>query len=127
MAKVLATHDDGVLCGYDIGCTADVTVKNSSLGPEFIRKKAKFCVNAFHGWAHKRECQLHNHPIFLKGLGIEDLEVCERIFSSLNAVAHAVRHASHFHYIQFITLHLDSLRRDKYGALSKPLYVHHRL
>ncbi|VDC03263.1 unnamed protein product [Peniophora sp. CBMAI 1063] len=124
--RILEIYGEDQLLATDIGCSMKETIKKSSLGNRMATLRLRVVVNAFHGWAHKRECQLYNHPLFLKGLGIEDLEVCERIFSSLNGVAHAVRHASHFHYIQFITLHLDGLRRDKYGALTKFMRNNHR-
>ncbi|KZV59756.1 hypothetical protein PENSPDRAFT_536120, partial [Peniophora sp. CONT] len=124
--RILTIFGQDQLLATDIGCSMKETIKKSSLGDRAASLRLHVIVNAFHGWAHKRECQLYNHPLFRKGLGIEDLEVCERIFSSLNGVAHAVRHASHFHYIQFITLHLDSLRRDKYGTLTKFIRNNHR-
>ncbi|EGO04369.1 hypothetical protein SERLA73DRAFT_44780 [Serpula lacrymans var. lacrymans S7.3] len=33
--------------------------------------------NAFHGYAHNWRCQLLNHPFYLTGFGLEDMETCE--------------------------------------------------
>ncbi|KAG0692139.1 hypothetical protein DFH29DRAFT_777599, partial [Suillus ampliporus] len=67
-------------------------------------------------------CQLENHPLYLAGLGIEDLETCEHIFASLNSTALLIRHASHFHWVQFLDLHFDKWDTDKYLKLSRFLY-----
>lgn len=42
--------------GYDISCSFETTVKNSSLGPDFVAKKGRFCVPAFHGYMHNHVC-----------------------------------------------------------------------
>ncbi|KZV79460.1 hypothetical protein EXIGLDRAFT_735062, partial [Exidia glandulosa HHB12029] len=79
-------------------------------------------MNAFHGYGHNRLCQLGEHPLYIDGFGLEDLETCERVFSSSNHVASLVRHASHFHYSQFLDLFFQSWDEDKYAALSTFLY-----
>ena len=78
----------------------------------------KVVVNAFHGFARNRICQLQNHPLYLTGFGIEDLETCERIFSSSNSAAVLIRHASLFHWTQYLDLHFDQWDSDKYLELS---------
>lgn len=77
-----------------------------------------FVVNAFHGWAHNRLCQLQYHPLYRQGLGLEDLETLERIFSSSNAVARTVRHATQFHWMQAMDLHYRQWDEEKYQELS---------
>ncbi len=109
--KVLG-KDQGV--GHDIACSFTVTLGNSSLGDQARELGFKLAVNAFHGHAHNRLCQLRFHPQFLKIFGLEDLETCERIFSASNAVARTVRFSSHFHWLQFIDLHFDQWNRDRY-------------
>ncbi|KAG1816657.1 hypothetical protein DFJ58DRAFT_720269 [Suillus subalutaceus] len=76
--------------GHDISCTSRKTIaaKQSNL---------IVAVNAFHGYAHNRRCQLANHPLYMNGFGIEDLETCEWIFSSSNSAAILIRHALYFH------------------------------
>ena len=105
--------------GYDIACSETATVAASSLKDAATTNGLQLIVNSFHGYAHKRLCQLSFHPLYLRGLGIEDLETCERIFSSLNGVARLVRHASYFHWRQFIDLHLCQWDADRYAETSK--------
>jgi Kyakuja-Dileera-Zisupton transposase len=76
-------------------------------------------VDAFHGHAHNRLCQLVNHPLFCKGFGLEDLATCERIFSGTNPATWLIRHASYFHWLQFLDLQLDQWDKDRYLDLSK--------
>ncbi|KAI6039291.1 hypothetical protein EDC04DRAFT_2501531, partial [Pisolithus marmoratus] len=61
-------------------------------------------MNTFHGHAHNCMCQLWYHPLYLAGMGLEDFETCECIFSSLNPTVALICHASHFHYIQNVEL-----------------------
>ncbi|KAG2070570.1 hypothetical protein BDR04DRAFT_983833, partial [Suillus decipiens] len=104
--------------GYDIGCSSCKTVATSSIAAKAHANNLVIAVNAFHGYAHNRQCQLANHPLYLNGFGIEDLEMCERIFSSSNSVALLIRHASYFHWVQFLDLHFDQWDKDKYLELS---------
>ncbi|EJD47440.1 hypothetical protein AURDEDRAFT_20599, partial [Auricularia subglabra TFB-10046 SS5] len=93
--------------GYDIGCAFQGTLSRSSLGRRARLANLFFGLNSFHGYGHNRLCQLKHHPLYRKGFGLEDLETCERFFSAANAVAALIRHASHFHYIQFLDLFLS--------------------
>lgn len=104
--------------GYDIGCSFSSTIRNSSLSAKALALFLELLVNAFHGHAHNRLCQLVYHPLFRKILGIEDLESCERIFSGSNPTARVIRHASHFHYVQFLDLHFSQWNEDRYLDLS---------
>lgn len=94
VAKIIETHGKNTLGGYDIGCSFETTVKNSSLGPAFLDKNARFCVPAFHGYTHNHVCQLQYHPNIIDGIGIEDFETMERIFSASNQLASVTRYAS---------------------------------
>lgn len=105
--------------GYDIGCKFATTIKTSLLGP--LAAQLHFCslVGLFHGHAHGRLCQLSNLATYTKGLGLEDLEGCERFFSKSNALATAVRYASVFHCQQRIVnymRHTDTF--ETYANLS---------
>jgi hypothetical protein len=76
--------DDQALV-YDIGCAFKVTAKkNPILRPLLDAKKVHFFVPAWHGWSHNRKCQLQHHPLHVEGLGLEDCETCERLFSYTN-------------------------------------------
>jgi len=107
---------------YDIGCSHKVTVAASSIGKKAKELGLQLAVDAFHSHAHNCLCQLHNHPLFLKGFGIEDLATCERIFTSSNITTRLIRHASYFHWLQFIDLHFDQWDKDKYVELSESSY-----
>ncbi|KAH7917838.1 hypothetical protein BV22DRAFT_970049, partial [Leucogyrophana mollusca] len=120
--KLLDVFGDNMAIGSDIGCSLQKTVKASSIGVQAARQHLMLAVNAFHGWAHDRLCQLRNHPLYLKGFGLEDLETCERVFSASNATAPLIRHASHFHWRQFLELHFMQWDKDKYLELSRFLF-----
>ncbi|KAJ6494103.1 hypothetical protein C8R47DRAFT_974936 [Mycena vitilis] len=92
--------------GYDIGCGFGTTIGNSPLGPKAKRLNLKTLVGAFHGHAHNRLCQLKYLVTYLEGLGLEDLEGCERFFSKSNALSRSVRYASVFHRRQSIATYL---------------------
>ncbi|KAI6015494.1 hypothetical protein BKA83DRAFT_4498752 [Pisolithus microcarpus] len=112
--------------GHDVGCASKKTIASSSLGKEAQEKQLKVVVNAFHGFAHNRMCQLENHPLYQSGFGNEDLETCERIFSSSNNTAPLIRHASEFHWKQFLDLHFNQWDADKYLELSRFLYNNYK-
>ncbi|KIK12282.1 hypothetical protein PISMIDRAFT_18846 [Pisolithus microcarpus 441] len=67
-------------------------------------------------------CQLENHPLYQSGFGNEDLETCERIFSSSNNMAPLICHTSEFHWKQFLDLHFNQWDVDKYLELSAVHY-----
>jgi hypothetical protein len=108
--------------GYNIGCSHKVTVAASSIGKKAKELGLQLAVDVFHGHAHNRLCQLCNHPLFLKGFGIEDLATCEHIFASSNIATCLIQHASYFHWLQFIDLHFDQRDKDKYAELSESSY-----
>ncbi|KAJ7814778.1 hypothetical protein B0H14DRAFT_3476791 [Mycena olivaceomarginata] len=104
----------GLGAGYNVGCHFQATVANSELGDEAWEKKLKCLVGSFHGHAHNRLCQLRFLATYVEGMGLEDLEGCERFFSRSNGLAKSCRYASRFHRQQEITTyakHFDSLRR----------------
>ncbi|KAG1876360.1 hypothetical protein F4604DRAFT_1880665 [Suillus subluteus] len=124
--KILDVYGSNGATGYDIGCSYGKTVAASSISSKASANHHRFLVNSFHGHAHNRQCQIQYHPLYQKGLGIEDLETCERIFSGSNAVAPVIRHASYFHWLQFIELHFDQWDLDKYSELSRFIYNNYK-
>jgi hypothetical protein len=105
--------------GYDVGCHFGATVANSSLGDEAREKNLKCLVGSFHGHAHNRLCQLRFLATYVEGMGLEDLEGCERFFSRSNGLAKSCRYASRFHRQQEISTyakHFDSF--ETYANLS---------
>lgn len=105
--------------GYDIGCGHETTIKNSPLAAKAKVMNLKMLVGAFHGHAHNRRCQLVYLATYVLGLGLEDMETCERLFSKTNGLARSVRYASVFHRKQTIRTyfaHLDTF--ETYANLS---------
>lgn len=88
--------------GYDIGCKFATTLKNSELGDRASKLQYTPLVGAFHGHAHNHICQLLHLATYVEGMGLEDLEGCERFFSKSNALASSVRYSSAFHHKQRI-------------------------
>jgi len=120
--KMLHTFGKDLGGGFDIGCHIETTLKNSALSPLATALGYKSLVDAFHGHAHNRLCQLSHLATYTKGLGIEDLGVCERAFSRSNGLGGATRHMSVFHRMQAIVRYFkDTDHLETYQNLSKPL------
>ncbi|KAG2090928.1 hypothetical protein BD769DRAFT_1631985 [Suillus cothurnatus] len=60
-------QDQGL--GHDIGCSLHKTIAASSIGNLATKLNLIVAVNAFHGYAHNCQCQLHHHPLYLQGFG----------------------------------------------------------
>ncbi|KDN43148.1 hypothetical protein RSAG8_06301, partial [Rhizoctonia solani AG-8 WAC10335] len=61
--RLISTFGNGILMGYDIGCTMKGTVARSQLlGPKAAKLQFDMCVGSSHGAAHRHTCQLQNHP-----------------------------------------------------------------
>lgn len=117
--ELLQVFGKGVGLGYDIACSFKATVQKSSIATAAAELQLRLCVPSFHGFAHNRWCQLHNHPLYITCFGIEDLEICERIFSASNGCAKLTRHATRFHRLQFLDMHFTQWDEDKYAELSE--------
>ncbi|KAG6819075.1 hypothetical protein H0H93_015744, partial [Arthromyces matolae] len=126
VAKALQVLGSRTLFGYDIGCKFKVTVNSSSLGPEFLSKNCRFCVDAFHGYTHNYLCQLFDHPNTIEGMGLEDLETMERVFSASNALGSITRYMTAYRRRVFIDLHFQQWDTDKYANLATMLYNNYR-
>lgn len=107
--------------GYDIGCVFQKTISSSSLGTQFAESKSRCCVNAFHGYSHNFACQTKNHPNVIDGVGLEDLETMERVYSASNQVAGVTRYASAYHRRVFIDMFFQQWDDDKYRNLASML------
>ena len=116
--KLIDVHSSDQAIGSDIGCSLSATLAASSIAQTAWAANVQLVVNAFHGHAHNHMCQLQHHPLYLPGTGLKDFETCERVFSSSNATAALIRHASHFHYVQYLELHFSQWDADKYAELS---------
>ncbi|KAG0693826.1 hypothetical protein DFH29DRAFT_1006902 [Suillus ampliporus] len=102
VSKLLDTFGKDLGGGYDIGCRFKTTLDHSTIGHRARELNYTSLVGAFHGHAHRRLCQLDHLATYVQGIGLEDLEGCERTFSKSNALASAVRYASVFHCRQTI-------------------------
>ncbi|KAJ6583130.1 hypothetical protein DFH09DRAFT_912007 [Mycena vulgaris] len=106
--------------GYDVGCHFEATINHSELGEEAREKGLKCLVGSFHGHAHNRLCQLGFLATYVEGMGLEDLQGCERYFSRSNGLAKSCCYASRFHRQQEITTyakHFNSF--EMYANLGK--------
>jgi hypothetical protein len=107
VAKLLEVFGKDLGGGFDIGCRFGTTLTNSPLGPLARKLNYTSLVGSFHGHAHRRLCQLSHLATYVKGMGIEDLEGCERAFSKSNLLAPALRYASVFHRKQSIATYFE--------------------
>lgn len=122
VAKALEVLGDRWLVGYDIGCVFGKTIASSSLGRAFEDAKCRCCVNAFHGYSHSYECQKKNHPNGIEGMGLEDLETLERIFSASNALGGVTRYMTRYRRRVFIDLFFQQWDAEKYANLGIMLH-----
>ena len=102
--------------GYDIMCGFIKTLMQSSLGAKAVALHLQGVVPAFHGHAHNRHCQVHWHPLYMEGVGLEDFEECERTFFRSNELASVTRLASPFYRQQQIDEHFYFHDLDKHAA-----------
>ena len=121
VAKAMDIFGSNLLIGYDIGCVFGGTILSTSLGPRFQESGSRTCVNAFHGYSHNYQCQCKNHPNNITGMGLEDLETLERVFSSSNALAAVTRYASAYRRRLYIKMHFSQWDEDKYSNLATML------
>ncbi|KAG2119719.1 uncharacterized protein F5147DRAFT_742053 [Suillus discolor] len=109
--------------GGNLGGGCDI----SSLGPLAHSLHYTCLVGAFHRHAYRHLCQLVSLTTYIKGLGIEDLETCERTFSKSNSLASSLRYASLFHHQQAIDLYFEHNDDFKvYTNLLNFLYSNYR-
>ncbi|KAG6825030.1 hypothetical protein H0H92_005057 [Tricholoma furcatifolium] len=111
VSALLEAFGDGIGGGYDIGCKFKTTLDRSKLGERARQLKFTALVGSFHGHTHNRICQLSNLAHYVKGMGLEDLEGCERFFSKSNHLTASIRYASVFHRQQKIVEYLAHIDR----------------
>lgn len=86
------------LCiGYDIMCSFIKTLHRSSIGHRAVALNLTGVVPSFHGFAHRRSCQVFWHPLNRWGVGLEDFEESERTFALSNHLASISRLAIYYH------------------------------
>ncbi|KAH8108225.1 hypothetical protein DFH11DRAFT_1517256, partial [Phellopilus nigrolimitatus] len=127
VARLTDVFGKDIMSASDVGCEFSTTANSAPLvGPKVRANNLNFCVNAFHGYAHCRLCQLRWHPLYTKGVGLEDFETCERVFSESNRVATCTRHASKFHRRQSLLLHFARWNADKKAESSRFILNNYR-
>ncbi len=105
--------------GYNVGCKFGTTVNRSPIGPKARAHQYCSLVGLFHGHAHNRRCQLCNLGTYILGMGLEDLETCERWFSKSNSLASSTWHMSAYHRPIAIIMYMHHVdRNDAYENLS---------
>lgn len=125
MEALLDSFGNDIGAGYDIGCKFSSTLRQSSLGPQAKTANFTSLVGSFHGHAHNRLCQLSHLATYVKGIGLEDLEGCERYFAKSNALANAIRYASVFHRRQTIDQYVKHVNRvETAQSLSEPPFAY---
>lgn len=122
VAKILEKISGKKLIGYDIGCAFGDTVAHTSLEPAFKASGSRFCVNAFHGYSHSYDCQVQHHPNVITGIGLEELETLERIFSASNQLAPVIRFASPYRRHSLIHAFFRQWDAEKYANIGLFLY-----
>jgi len=117
-------YKSGLLVAYDIACRFKITATNSSIGEAVKKAGVTWVVPAFHAWPHNRQCQTEHHPLYTQGVGLEDFETQERLYSFTNQCAGVTRHSSPFHREQ--VLHGQFQRNDceKYATLGMFTQLH---
>ncbi|KIK77904.1 hypothetical protein PAXRUDRAFT_165435 [Paxillus rubicundulus Ve08.2h10] len=81
-------------------------------------KQSHLCVDAFHGYTHNHICQSMHHPLVIEGAGLEDFGTSECIFSTSNALAPVIHHASAYFHHSFLGLFFKQWNKYKYANLS---------
>ncbi len=120
--KLLDVFGEDLGVGYDVGCKFGTTLNNSPVGQKARELHYTSLVGLFHGHAHSRLCQLCNLGTYVGGMGLEDLETCERWFSKSNSLAASTRHMSPYHQRLAIIAYMHHVdRNDAYENLSKAL------
>ena len=120
---MIDTFGSDLAVGYDIGCRTETTISNTPVLGEKARQNNHRClVGAFHGHAHNRLCQSRFLATYVLGLGLEDLEGCERFFSKSNALTSSMQYASPFHRRQSIAEYAQYMNKyETYQNLSESL------
>ena len=127
MDQILTVFGERTMGGYDVGCSFEGTVQRSpKLGKRFQELEGRLCVGAFHGYSHEYSCQVAYHPNMIQGIGLEDLETMERIFSASNKLAAIVRYASAYCRRLLMDVYFQQWDDERYQTLGKLLYDNYR-
>ncbi|KAF8161430.1 hypothetical protein B0H34DRAFT_781939 [Crassisporium funariophilum] len=122
VGKALDVLGERLLIGYDIGCLFGKTILSSCIGEAFQRSKSRCCVNTFHGYLHSFDCQKQHHPNSIEGMGLEDLETLERVFSASNVLAGVTQYMSRYQRRVFIDLFFKQWDTEKYENIGNMIH-----
>ena len=114
VSRLLGAFGKGLGGGYDIGCKFKTMLSRSSLAEPTRLLAHTSLVGLFHGHAHGHLCQLNHLATYVEGLGLKDLEGCERAFSKSNALASTVCYSRMFHRRQTIANYFE--HNDEYNV-----------
>ncbi|KAK7690568.1 hypothetical protein QCA50_005666 [Cerrena zonata] len=112
LAKALEVLPPQSASGMDINCGFEITAGRSSLAEDIKSKAHKFVVK--------------NHPTVVSGVGIEDFENMERIFSASNALASITRYASPYRRQLIIDTYFRQWDEDKYENLGSFIFNNYK-
>ncbi|KAG1780889.1 hypothetical protein EV702DRAFT_1193717 [Suillus placidus] len=118
----------GELVKYPLSIIAKVleVLESSSLGPLFKQMDCRMCVDVFHGFVHNYKCQTRHHPRGIKGAGLEDFGMAERIFSVSNALAPIIRYASTDNRHVSLDMFFKQWDAEKYLNLGTMIFNNYR-
>ncbi|KIY51406.1 hypothetical protein FISHEDRAFT_16436, partial [Fistulina hepatica ATCC 64428] len=123
---LIDTYGNNIGLGYDIMCAFMKTLSRSSIADKVRSSRLVGVVPAFHGHAHSRSCQVHWHPMYVDGTGLEDFEENERFFGGSNELATGTRTCTAFHRRQQIEEYINFHDEDKYATCGNFLYGNYR-
>jgi len=126
IGKAMSVFGERCLVGSDIGCVLGKSILKTCLGEQFKQLGWRSSLNAFHGYTHNYKCQLQNHPNRIPGVGLEDLETLERVFSRSNELASITRYASAFRRRVFIDEFFKQWDDEKYYNLGTMLLQNYK-
>ncbi|KAJ8082799.1 hypothetical protein PM082_008655 [Marasmius tenuissimus] len=125
--RLLDAYGKELGIGYDIMCAFYKTLlRSAKLGSDVLGFQLRGVVPSFHGHAHNRKCQLDWHPMYVKGVGLEDFEEAERTFSGSNSLASTTRLSTEFHRLQAMLEYFAFHDEDKHAASGNFIYQNYR-
>ncbi|OBZ74357.1 hypothetical protein A0H81_05684 [Grifola frondosa] len=124
--KLLHVYGHDIGLGYDIACKFTKTLSRSSLGSHAKEQRMFGIVLVFHGHSHNCLCQVYWHPMYRDGVGKEDFEGCECLYSESNALACGTRLATAFHRHQAIEQFFGFWSEQKHADSGKFIFNNYK-
>ncbi|KAI0629625.1 hypothetical protein C8Q77DRAFT_1065128, partial [Trametes polyzona] len=124
--RLMEIYGYNIKIAYDVACAFFKILLRSSLGPRVASLKVSGVVPAFHGHSHNRACQVDWHPLYQDGVGKEDFEGCECLFSESNLLAPGTRLSTVFHRHQAIEQFMGFWSEQKHADSGKFILDNYR-